>query len=319
MKPDGELAVCAENLHKRFGETQALRGLDLTVPPGIIFAILGPNGAGKTTAVRILATLTKPDSGRAVVAGYDVVREADMLRHRIGLAGQHASVDEKLTGRENIVMFGRLYHLPKREAERRAAEVLERFGLADAADRVASTYSGGMRRRLDLVASLIVAPAVLFLDEPTSGLDPHSRIEIWDTIRHLAKMGTTVLLTTQYLDEADQLAGEIVVIDAGRVIVSGPPDHLKKIVGTRLDVLLADGARLPAAASVLGPLGTGFPQTNSANRSVSMPVGEDAPALTEVLRLLDQEGVVVENIGLRQPTLDEVFIKVTGKKREIAG
>jgi ABC-2 type transport system ATP-binding protein len=315
MESDGKLAVYAENLGKRFGRTEALRGLDLAVPQGMIFGILGPNGAGKTTAVRILATLTRPDSGRAVVAGYDVVRQADKLRYRIGLAGQHASVDEKLTGRENMVMFGRLYRMSKADAERRAAAVLERFDLAHAADRVVATYSGGMRRRLDLVASLIVAPAVLFLDEPTTGLDPRSRMEIWDTIRELVQMGTTVLLTTQYLDEADQLAGEVVVVDAGRVIASGTPDYLKTIVGSRLDVLVADRAGLSVAASVLAGVGTGSPETDFVKRIVSVPIGNEAPSLTEVLRLLDRAGIAVENIGLRRPTLDEVFMKVTGGRK----
>jgi ABC-2 type transport system ATP-binding protein len=315
MESDGKLAVYAENVCKRFGKTEALRGLDLAVPQGMIFGILGPNGAGKTTAVRILATLTRPDSGRAVVAGYDVVRQADKLRYRIGLAGQHASVDEKLTGRENMVMFGRLYRMSKADAERRAAAVLERFDLTHAADRVVATYSGGMRRRLDLVASLIVAPAVLFLDEPTTGLDPRSRMEIWDTIRDLVQMGTTVLLTTQYLDEADQLAGEVVVVDAGRVIASGTPDYLKTIVGSRLDVLVADRAGLPVAASVLAGVGTGSPETDLVKRSVSVPIGNEAPSLTEVLRLLDRAGIAVENIGLRRPTLDEVFMKVTGGRK----
>ncbi|MFC5183710.1 ATP-binding cassette domain-containing protein [Actinomadura harenae] len=315
MEPpaDGaDLVVYAENLHKRFGKTEALRGLDLAVPRGTVLGVLGPNGSGKTTAVRILATLTRPDSGTARVAGFDVVRQADELRHRIGLTGQHSSVDLKLTGRENMVMFGRLYHLSKSAAEKRAAEVLERFGLAHAADRLVDTYSGGMRRRLDLIASLVFAPSVLFLDEPTTGLDPRSRSEIWDTVRDLVRAGTTVLLTTQYLDEADQLADHVVVIDAGKAIASGTPDRLKEIIGSRLDLVVRDAASLAAATGVLTVIGAGAPETDEPKRTVSIPVNDTSPSLTEILRRLDQEGVAVENIGIRRPTLDEVFLKVTG-------
>src|SRR4051794_18951541 len=215
-----ESAIWAEGLRKRFGRTEALRGVDLEVPKGSVFGLLGPNGAGKTTAVRILSTLTLPDAGRARVAGYDVVRDAGKVRYRIGLAGQHASMDEKLSGRDNLRLFGRLYHLPPKVARRRADELLTRFGLADAGDRFVKTYSGGMRRRIDLISSLIIAPPVLFLDEPTTGLDPRSRGEIWDTIRQLVEDGTTVPLTTQYLDEADRLADRIAVVDTGRVIAS---------------------------------------------------------------------------------------------------
>jgi ABC-2 type transport system ATP-binding protein len=220
-----ESAVWAEGLRKRFGRTEALRGVDLEVPRGSVFGLLGPNGAGKTTTVRILSTLTLPDAGRARVAGYDVVRDADKVRYRIGLAGQSASMDEKLSGRDNLRLFGRLYHLPAKVARRRADELLTRFGLADAGDRPVRTYTGGMRRRIDLISSLITAPPVLFLDEPTTGLDPRSRGEIWETIRELVAEGTTVLLTTQYLDEADQLADRIAVVDTGRVIAAGTPDR----------------------------------------------------------------------------------------------
>src|SRR3954454_2241987 len=230
--------VVAEGLHKSFGDTHALRGLDLSVPRGRVCGVLGPNGAGKTTAVRILATLSDPDAGHARIAGYDVVREAGKVRERIGLAGQFAAVDEKLTGRGNLRMFGRLSHLSRREAHRRADELLERFGLTDAADRQVTGYSGGMRRRLDLITSLILRPKVLFLDEPTTGLDPRSRGEIWGSIRELVAEGTTVLLTTQYLDEADQLADDIAVVDHGRVIARGSPDALKSEIGDRLDVVL---------------------------------------------------------------------------------
>ena len=234
--------VVAEGLHKSFGDTHALRGLDLSVPRGTVCGVLGPNGAGKTTAVRILATLSDPDAGHARIAGYDVVREAGKVRERIGLAGQYAAVDEKLTGRGNLRMFGRLSHLSRREAHRRADELLERFGLMDAADRQVAGYSGGMRRRLDLITCLILRPEVLFLDEPTAGLDPRSRGEIWDSVRELVADGTTVLLTTQYLEEADQLADDIAVIDHGQVIATGTPDELKATIGDRLDVTLdADG------------------------------------------------------------------------------
>ena len=236
MTEQAEPAVRVDGVHKRYGQTRALHGVDLTVAAGSVCGLLGPNGAGKTTLVRILATLTRPDAGRAMVAGYDVVREADQVRYRIGLAGQHAAVDEKLPGRENLRMFGRLYHLPERVARRRADDLLDQFGLTDAAGRVVKTYSGGMRRRLDIAASLIVAPPVLFLDEPTTGLDPRSRSEVWDCLRELVAGGTTLILTTQYLDEADQLADQIAVIDEGTVVAAGTPAQLKERTGeNRLD------------------------------------------------------------------------------------
>src|ERR1700689_227710 len=244
MAKTSDGVVVAEGLRKRFKHTEALRGLDLTVAAGTVCGLLGPNGAGKTTAVRILATLTRPDSGRARVAGYDVVRDAARVRGLIGLAGQHAAVDEKLSGRDNLRLFGRLYHLPGRLARRRADELLDQFSLAGAADRVVKGYSGGMRRKLDLIASLIVAPPVLFLDEPTTGLDPRSRAEIWAAVRALAADGTTVLLTTQYLEEADRIADQIVIIDAGLVTAHGSPDELKDSLGSRVDVVLADAAGL---------------------------------------------------------------------------
>src|SRR5919197_221393 len=248
LMDDSEMAIVARGLRKRFGSTEALAGIDLTVPAGTVCALLGPNGAGKTTVVRILATLVPPDAGHARVAGYDVVGDADLVRYRIGLAGQHAAVDEKLAGRDNLRMFGRLYHLPERTARRRADELLEQFGLAGAADRVVKTYSGGMRRRLDLAASLLIAPSVLFLDEPTTGLDPRSRNEVWESIRALVGGGTTVLLTTQYLAEADHIPDQTAVIDAGRVIAAGTAGELKRQVGDdRLEVVVREAGDLAAA------------------------------------------------------------------------
>ncbi|WP_101790949.1 ATP-binding cassette domain-containing protein [Nonomuraea indica] len=308
--------VVAEGLHKSFGDTHALRGLDLSVPRGTVCGVLGPNGAGKTTAVRILATLSDPDAGHARIAGYDVVREADQVRARIGLAGQYAAVDEKLTGRGNLRMFGRLCHLPRREAHRRADELLERFGLMEAADRQVSGYSGGMRRRLDLIASLILRPEVLFLDEPTTGLDPRSRGEIWDHVRELVADGTTVLLTTQYLDEADQLADDIAVVDHGQVIATGTPDELKATIGDRLDVVLDDPAALPAAMTVLNTLTGTDPTTTGADRlSVALPGG--GFRLADIVRDLDHAGVAAADVSLRRPTLDEVFLRLTDRKETV--
>ena len=305
--------VVAEGLHKSFGDTHALRGLDLSVPRGTICGVLGPNGAGKTTAVRILATLSDPDAGHARIAGYDVVREAGQVRARIGLAGQHAAVDEKLTGRGNLRMFGRLSHLSRREAHRRADELLERFGLMDAADRQVTGYSGGMRRRLDLITSLILRPEVLFLDEPTTGLDPRSRSEIWDHVRELVADGTTVLLTTQYLDEADQLADDIAVVDHGQVIATGTPDELKATIGDRLDVVLEDPATLRPAATVLKALAGTDPTTTGADRlSVALPGG--GLRLAGIVRELDRAGVAAADVRLRRPTLDEVFLRLTDRK-----
>ncbi|PXY28036.1 ATP-binding cassette domain-containing protein [Prauserella muralis] len=314
----GDAIVVAEGIRKRFGETQALAGLDLTVPAGTVYGLLGPNGAGKSTAVRVFATLTRPDEGRATVAGFDVVRESREVRRRIGLAGQHAALDEQLTGRENLRIFGRLFHLGGARARRRADELLERFDLAFAADRLVRTYSGGMRRRLDLISSLIVSPTVLFLDEPTTGLDPRSRNEIWDTVRGLVADGTTVLLTTQYLDEADQLAQHIAVIDTGTVIASGTPDQLKATIGGRIDVVVDDVAGLDEAARALAVLaGTGAePDVDPVNRRVSAPVGADTLALPDVVRHLDHAGVKAVDVGIRRPTLDEVFLTLTGKPAE---
>lgn len=307
--------VIAEGLHKSFGDTRALRGLDLSVPRGTVCGVLGPNGAGKTTAVRILATLSDPDAGHARIAGYDVVREAGKVRSRIGLAGQHAAVDEKLTGRGNLRMFGRLSHLSRSEARRRADELLDRFGLMDAADRPVAGYSGGMRRRLDLITSLILRPEVLFLDEPTTGLDPRSRGEIWDSIRELVADGTTVLLTTQYLDEADQLADDIAVVDHGRVIATGTPDELKATIGDRLDVELEDPATLDPAATALKALAGADPIVTGADRlSVALP-GRSF-RFTEIVRELERAGVAAADVQLRRPTLDEVFLRLTDQTDE---
>ncbi|MFH9650608.1 ATP-binding cassette domain-containing protein [Streptomyces anulatus] len=305
--------VVAEGLYKSFGETRALQGLDLSVPRGTVCGVLGPNGAGKTTAVRILATLSDPDAGHARIAGYDVVREAGEVRARIGLAGQHAAVDEKLTGRANLRMFARLSHLSRRDACHRADELLERFGLMGAADRQVAGYSGGMRRRLDLITSLILRPEVLFLDEPTTGLDPRSRGEIWDSVRELVADGTTVLLTTQYLDEADQLAHDIAVVDHGRVIATGAPDELKATIGDRLDIELEDPATLDSAAAALKALSGTDPTVTGAGRlGVALP-GRSF-RFTDIVRELERVGVVAADVQLRRPTLDEVFLRLTDQK-----
>ncbi|WP_053202118.1 ATP-binding cassette domain-containing protein [Jiangella muralis] len=308
-----DAAIAAQGLRKRYGQSYALDGLDLTVERGVVHGLLGPNGAGKTTAVRILSTLLSFDEGSARVAGHDVVAEADEVRRRIGLTGQYAAVDETLSGRQNLVMFGRLYHLSPRQAKRRADELLEQFALTDAADRSGRTYSGGMRRRLDLAASLILAPEVLFLDEPTTGLDPRSRNDVWDAVRSLVAGGTTVLLTTQYLEEADQLAGRISVIDTGRVVAEGTADELKaRIGGDRIEVVVRDAEQLGAAAAVVARIGTAEPELDADTRRVSAPVADRMAALTDAVRELQAAGVAAEDIGLRRPTLDEAFLHLTG-------
>ncbi|MFG3053029.1 ATP-binding cassette domain-containing protein [Kitasatospora sp. NPDC048239] len=297
---------------KRFGATEALRGLDLAVPAGTVCGLLGPNGAGKTTAVRVLATLAAPDRGTARVAGYDVVREAEAVRRRIGLAGQHAAVDEGLTGRDNLRLFGRLHRLGARGARSRADELLERFDLVEAGGRLVRTYSGGMRRRLDLVASLVTSPPVLFLDEPTTGLDPRSRQEIWSTVRELAESGTTVLLTTQYLEEADRLADDIVVVDQGAAIATGPPHRLKAAIGTRLSVTLADPEQLATAVVVLSRLAGGDATVDPFERTVSVVSQPGSTILLPALvRELDAVGVVAQDVALRPPSLDDVFLALT--------
>jgi len=307
-------AILAEGLHKYYGKTRALAGLDLVAEEGSVLAVLGPNGAGKTTAVRILTTLLRPDAGRAEVAGLDVVKDADALRSRIGLAGQYAAVDENLTGYENLEMFGRLYHLSGSVARRRANELLERFDLVDAARRTVKTYSGGMRRRLDLAGSLIISPQVLFLDEPTTGLDPRGRLAMWEVISTLAASGTTVLLTTQYLEEADHLADQITVVDVGRVIARGTADELKaQIGGERLELTVARGGDLNGAAQALRPYSAGEIQVNADARQLVVPVRQGTQLLADVVRDLDAVHIPLDTLALRRPTLDDVFLTLTGR------
>ncbi|MQA09924.1 MAG: ATP-binding cassette domain-containing protein [Pseudonocardiaceae bacterium] len=308
-------AVSAEGLGKRYGETAALDGFDLTVPEGTVCGLLGPNGAGKTTAVRILATLLRPDGGRAEVAGFDVASRPAEVRASIGLVGQHAAVDEVLSGKQNLEMFGRLYHLSPGRARRRADELLARFELAGTGNKPAKQYSGGMRRRLDLAASLILEPAVLFLDEPTTGLDPRSRNEVWEAVRSLVDGGTSVLLTTQYLDEADQLAGQIAVLDRGRVVANGTPDRLKSLIGAeRIDVVVHHAGEISTAVAVIGRISGNDPELDVDNRRISAPVRDRVAALTDVVRALHDAGIEAEDIALRRPTLDEVFLRLTGHR-----
>lgn len=309
-----DLAVEAEGVRKRYGEKNALDGFDLRVPRGVVCGLLGPNGAGKTTAVRILSTLIRLDEGRAQVAGFDVAAQSPLVRRSIGLVGQYAAVDEILSGKQNLEMFARLYHLSARRSRQRASELLDRFGLADTGAKAVKTYSGGMRRRLDLAASMILAPAVLFLDEPTTGLDPRSRNEVWEAVRELTELGTTVLLTTQYLDEADQLADRISVVDSGTVIAEGTPEQLKsKLGGDRIDITVHSHGELAATAATAGRLG-GEPEIDEDDRRVSVPVDDRATALTSLLGELTAQGIGVEDIGLRRPTLDEVFLHLTGHR-----
>jgi ABC-2 type transport system ATP-binding protein len=306
-------AIEAEGLIKHYGKTKALAGLDLAVPPGTVYGLLGPNGAGKTTAVRVFATLLRPDGGRAQVLGYDVAAEAAEVRRRIGLTGQYAALDEYLTGRANLVMIGQLSRLTAGAARRRADEMLERFSLTEAAGRAVKTYSGGMRRRLDLAASLIGYPSVLFLDEPTTGLDPNARVMTWDIIRELADSGTTLLLTTQYLEEADQLARRIAVIDGGAVIAEGTPDQLKSAVGgERLDIALAAGADIEAAIVAVKPFATGGIAADEDRRRLSVPVDAVEGLTTLVVRGLDQAGVPVNDVTMQRASLDDVFMALTG-------
>ena len=309
--------IQARGLVKRYGEVTALDGLDLTVPEGTVLGLLGPNGAGKTTAVRVLTTLLTADEGSATVAGVDVFADPKGVRERIGLSGQYAAVDEYLTGFENLDMIGRLYRLGRTRARERARELLERFSLTDAADRPVKTYSGGMRRRLDLAGALVAAPSVLFLDEPTTGLDPQGRIDIWELIGSLVAGGTTLLLTTQYLEEADRLADEIVVIDHGLVIAQGTADALKaQVGGERLELTVSSPDQLDTAVSVLGGLAAGPVAADAHSRGVVAPVTGGAGVLVEALRRLDAAGVTVDDVGLRRPTLDDVFLSLTGHAAE---
>jgi ABC-2 type transport system ATP-binding protein len=303
--------VSVQGLEKRFGDVAALVDLDLDVPPGTVYGLLGPNGAGKSTTVRILSTLTRPTAGRATVAGFDVSEQPGRVRKAIGLAGQHAAVDEKLTGRENLRIFGQLARLGRRGARRRADELLARFELAEAADRQVSTYSGGMRRRLDLIASLLRAPSVLFLDEPTTGLDPRSRLEIWAIVRELVAAGTTVLLTTQYLDEADQLASAVAVIDRGQVIAEGTPAQLKDRIGSHVDVEVGNADDVAAASAILERL-TGV-QPRAEDLRIVTGVHGKAPTVPRIVRELDAAGVAIQDVGVRRPSLDDVFLTLTGR------
>ncbi len=306
------IAVVAEGLTKRYGETTVLDGVDLRLPVGGVLGLLGPNGAGKTTTVRILTTLLRADAGRAEVAGFDVRRQARQVRASIGLVGQHAALDEILSGRSNLVMFARLYGLTAPAARRRAEELLEQFQLRDAASRPVGKYSGGMRRRLDLAASLVLAPPVLFLDEPTTGLDPRGRTEVWTAVRALVAAGTSVLLTTQYLEEVDQLADHIAVIDSGRVIADGSPEQLKAGLGDdRIEVVLRSATDLEAAAAIVATITGVTPLVDKDTRALGAPVHDRVAALTQTVRSLHDAGIEVADITLRRPTLDEVFLQLT--------
>jgi ABC-2 type transport system ATP-binding protein len=309
-------AIEAEGLRKRYGSVEALRGVDLSVQAGTVFGLLGPNGAGKTTAVRILTTLLKPDAGSARVDGLDVVDDAAALRARIGVAGQYAAVDENLTGFENLEMVGRLYHLGRTAARDRATELLAAFDLVDAGDRVVRTYSGGMRRRLDLGGALVARPPVLFLDEPTTGLDPRSRLGLWEQLETLVAEGTTVLLTTQYLDEADRLCDRIAVVDQGLVIAEGTSAELKSQVGgERLEIRLCDESEVDRAVAILAALDGGAPAYVEES-SVKVPVHERQGVIARAVRELDEAGIAIDDIRIATPTLDDVFLQLTGHSAE---
>ncbi|MFD9431628.1 ATP-binding cassette domain-containing protein [Streptomyces sp. NPDC060002] len=310
-------AIYAEGLVKTFGDVKALDGVDLDVPEGTVLGLLGPNGAGKTTTVRCLTTLLRPDRGRAMVAGLDVLKHPNEVRRSIGLSGQFAAVDEYLTGRENLQMVGQLYQMKAGAAKARATELLDQFGLAEAADRNAKTYSGGMRRRLDLAAALVVSPPVMFMDEPTTGLDPRNRQMLWEVIKRLVSGGTTLLLTTQYLEEADHLAHDIAVVDHGRVIARGTSDQLKaRTGGERVEVVVHEREHIATAAEVLAGFGKGETTVEQHTRKLTVPVTGGAKLLAEVIRELDTRGIEIDDIGLRRPTLDDVFLSLTGHVAE---
>ncbi|MDE9367214.1 ATP-binding cassette domain-containing protein [Luteipulveratus sp. YIM 133132] len=310
-------AVRAEGLVKHYKEVKAIDGVSLSVPEGTVLGVLGPNGAGKTTTVRVLTTLIAPDAGRATVAGHDVVKEPDAVRSLIGVSGQYAAVDEYLTGYENLEMIGRLYHLKAAQAKARARELLAEFRLDDAADRPAKTYSGGMRRRLDLAGALVARPPVIFLDEPTTGLDPRSRGDMWEVIAGLVREGTSLLLTTQYLEEADRLADNIVVVDRGLVIAEGTADQLKdQVGGARLAVTVAETSRLGEARGLLESIGSGASEVDEHTRTVTVPVSGGTESLLAAVRRLDEHQITVQDIGIRRPTLDDAFLSLTGHKAE---
>jgi ABC-2 type transport system ATP-binding protein len=311
-----ESIMFTKDLRKEYGGVAALDSLNLAVPPNLIYGLLGPNGAGKSTTLRILSTLTKPTSGQAVVGGFDVVREPGEVRKVIGLAGQDATLDEKLTGRENLRIFGRLSRLGVRGSRQRADELLERFGLTDAGNRLVGTYSGGMRRRLDLIASLLRAPAVLFLDEPTTGLDVRSRMEIWDTVRDLVADGTTVLLTSQYLEEVDQLASAVGVIDRGKLIAEGSPSQLKSQIGSHIDVVVESTDHLASAMALLERLTGNRPKADGTH--IVVAAMDPVPTLPQIVRELDASGAVIRDVGIREPSLDDVFLSLTGKTADSA-
>ncbi|RPE41155.1 ABC-2 type transport system ATP-binding protein [Streptomyces sp. Ag109_O5-1] len=310
-------AIYAEGLVKTFGDVRALDGVDLDVPEGTVLGLLGPNGAGKTTTVRCLTTLLRPDSGKAVVAGIDVLKQPDAVRRSIGLSGQFAAVDEYLTGRENLQMVGQLYQMRAKQAKARAVELLEQFHLTDAADRPTKTYSGGMRRRLDLAAALVVSPPVMFMDEPTTGLDPRNRQQLWEVIKQLVSGGTTLLLTTQYLEEADHLAHDIAVVDQGKVIAKGTSDQLKaRTGGERVEVVVHERDHIQTAADVLRGFGKGDTTVEEHTRKLTVPVTGGAKLLAEIIRELDTRGIEIDDIALRRPTLDDVFLSLTGHVAE---